>query len=154
MSSVFGTGVPVFTGSGTPDSTTITLFYSTLQPSFSEKVMKMFESPVSADGVRTFKNKGRHATFTVIVNLYKYDLTPKASADAWTQSAKAMAAKLLTYENQNMTFYPFASPGYSLQCHLVDINFSFLENVGSVHDVCALTFKTTQFYDLSSLVIP
>ena len=159
MSGVFETGVPLFTGSGDPDTLEVYLYHSIIDPSFSEKTMKMFESPVSADGDRTFKNKGRHATFTVTVNLHKFDSSPGTGIYA---SSKAYAANLLRYENKNVYFYPFYnisnplgvkdSGGTLVPCHLTDIKFGFLERAGSLHDVCTITFVTTKFYDLSKLV--
>ena len=107
MSGIFVAGVARFVGTGTPDSNTVILYNSVLEPNFSEKSMIMFESPVSEAGTRTWKNRGRHATFDVFVNLHKYDTAAPGSGIYAT--AKAFASALLTYENQDVVFYPFYS---------------------------------------------
>lgn len=153
MSSIFGTGYSSFTGNGSPDSNTVVIYHSTLEPNFSEKISKMETSPVSTTGKRSFKTKGRHATFTVLVHLHKYDRATKPSADAWTQSSSLMAAKLITYLHHDVIFYPFTTPGYGITtCHLTEIKFDFLRKIGAKYDICILTFKTNQVYDLSNLI--
>ena len=160
MSNVFETGLPRFVGTGTPDSNGVILYYSILDASFSEKVMKMFESPVATAGTRTWKYKGRHATFSVTVHLHKYDSNPPSTGIY--ASAKAFVAALLTYEDQDVNFYPFYDAGAEkpikdtagalVTCHIVDIKFDFLERVGSLFDICTITFQTNKFYDLTKLI--
>lgn len=159
MSNVFESGVPKFVGTGTPNSNGVTLYYSVLDANFSEKVMKMFESPVSTAGTRTWKYKGRHATFNVTVHLHKFDSKPLSSP---YNSAKSVAALLLTYDNQDIQFYPFYNSlnelgiknlaGTLITCHIENISFDFLEKVGSRFDICTITFRTNAFYDLSRLI--
>lgn len=165
MSSLFGIGVSKFTGTGTPDSLTQILYYSTLDPVFSEKVLKMFESVVSSSGKRTWKVKGRYATFNVFVHLHKYDTNPLGIGGL--PSSKTFYSTLLTYENNDVVFYPFKdgvadgdglgkaiknSASANVNCRLVDIQNDFLIKPGSRLDVCTLVFKTNEFYDISKLV--
>lgn len=162
MSTIFENGVVAFTGNGTPDSDEVLIYYSILEPSFSEKAMKMFDSPISTTGTRTWKHKGIHATFEVLVHLHKYDNTPKPSVSAWHQTAKAMAKKLLTYQDKDVTFYPFFNESNKLPlkdssnnvvyCHLVNIDFNFLKKPSNVYDICTLTFKTNKFYDINKII--
>lgn len=156
MSDIFGTNISKFIGTGTPDSNTVTLNYSIVDPKFSEKVFKVFESPVSSSGQRTYKNKGRYATFYVVVYLFNYDINPRNYANL--PSAKTMANTLLTYENQDVRFYPFNneiknSANANVHCRLIDLEFDFMEKIGSKHDIVTLTFMTNEFYDLSKLII-
>ena len=163
MSTVFEIGPATFTGNGTPDSDTVIIYYGILEPSFSEEVLKMFESPISEAGTRTWKYKGRHATFEVLVHLHKYDLATKPSISAWHQSAKAMAKKLISYYNQDVTFYPFYDSGNALPikdsadavvyCRLMHIDFNFLKKPGNAYDICTLTFKTNKFYDINKIIL-
>lgn len=167
MSKVFGLGVPKFVGTGSPDSGTLILYYSNLDPQWSDKRQKMFESPVSESGHRTWKVKGKHASFTVMVHLHKYDVTPPA-AGAEYQTSKAFVKKLLTYEDKDVTFYPFKdaatlndgaglplkdASSNTITCHIADLQFDFLEKAGSRFDVCTITFVTNDFYDINKSVL-
>lgn len=163
MSNIFGTGKPSFKGTGTPDSNDVILYHATIITSdFSEKVMKMFDSPVAGSGQRTWKHKGRHATFQVLVHLHKYDTEPPSTGIYAT--AKAFAQALLTYENQDVQFCPFYTSGGAniylknsfntvISLHVVSIEFDFLKKISSQYDIATITFKTNEFYDLSKLVL-
>jgi hypothetical protein len=164
MSTVFETGVPMFTGIAPADTTERLLSYSTIEFQ-SEKVQKMFQSPVSSTGHRTWKiqgtaaNHARHLTFNVHVELHKFDSNPLTSP---FDSAKAAAALLLTYEDTDVYFYPFFnvlnylgvknSAGVLVPCHLVEIQFGWKVLAGALLDVCDLTFMTNDFCDISKLV--
>lgn len=165
MSSIFGIGVPKFTGTGTPDSTTRTLFYSELSPVFSEKVYKIFETPVGDSGKRTYKSRGRYATFSVMVHLHKYDTDPAGIGSL--PDAASLAAILLSYEDQDVIFYPFKdgsaagdglgkpvknAAGTTIYCRLIDLQFDFLEKVGSKYDIVTLTFLTNEFWSIGQLI--
>lgn len=162
MSTVFGISVPKFVGTGDPDTATVFLHCSILDPQFSDKRQKMFESPVSASGHRTWKVKGKHATFQVFIHLSKYDVTG-------ISTAKEFVANLLRYEDKDVHFYPFKDAvsenddlGLPLKdaannlitCHIADIQFDFLEKRGAMYDVCTITFMTNDFYDIKKSVLP
>lgn len=161
MSTVFETGVPKFVGT---DTNGVTLYYSTIEI-VPEKTQKMFQSPVSNSGHRTWKiqgtaaDKGRHITFNVHMELHKFDSNPLSSP---YNTAKSVAALLLNYEDDDVTFYPFYNAGNELavknnagtivKCHFVDIRFGFKILPGALLDVCELTFMTNDFCDLAKLV--
>jgi hypothetical protein len=162
MSSVFESGVPKFIGS---DTNAVTIYYSTLEM-IEEKTQKMFQSPVSASGHRTFKYQGavedhaRHMTFNVHVELHKFDSNPGIVSPYL--SAKEFATCLLDYEDDDVTFYPFYNDsnqlavknnaGTVVKCHLVQIKFGFKVQAGALLDVCDLVFMTNDFCDLRKLV--
>ena len=155
MSDILGTGEPKLIGTGSPDSTTRILYYSILDPQFSEKVFKIFESPVSASGKRTYKTRGRYATFSVDVLLCRY--VDNSLAIGSLPTAKQMASTLLSYEDKDVVFYPFKdgatygdgfgkpiknAANVNVNCRLIDVNFSFLENISGDYDVITLICKT------------
>lgn len=161
MSSVFGVSVPKFVGTGDPDSNTVILYWSILDPKFSDKRQKMFESPVSQSGHRTWKVRGKHASFDVMIHLSKWDI-PGVS------DAKGFVSNLLRYEDKDVYFYPFKDAavigdglGLPLKdasdnlitCHIADIQFDFLEKRTAEFDVCTITFVTNDFYDLKKSVL-
>lgn len=169
--SIFGTGVPKFIGTGSPDSATRILHYSNLDPKFSDKRSNIFESPVSSSGKRTYKvkgapeNNGRYGEFFVEVFLNRYDENSLGIASLPT--AKAFANTLFSYEDKDVIFYPFkdgAADGDGLgkpiknnanedvYCHLFDIQWSFLEDISNSYDVMILRFMTNEFYKLSKLI--
>jgi hypothetical protein len=166
MSTVFETGTPKFIGS---DTNGVSLYYSILTFT-EEKTQKMFQSPVSETGHRTFKNQGtvadhaRHMTFNVHIELHKFDtIRDDSPFDAPPyDSAKAFANLLLTYEDDDVTFYPFYNSGNELavknnadsivKCHLVSITFNFKDNAGALGDVCDLVFMTNDFCDIRKLI--
>ena len=165
MSSIFGIGVPKFTGTGSPDSTTRILYYSILDPKFSEKIYKIFDSPVSVSGKRTYKTRGRYATFYVTVNLYLYDSNPHGISSL--PNAKTFANTLLSYEDKDVIFYPFKdgstlgdgagktlknASAETVNCRLVDLDFDFIEKRGGMFDVVTLTFMTNEFWNLASII--
>ena len=165
MSSIFGIGVPKFTGTGSPDSTTRTLHYSVLDPKFSEKIYKVFDSPVSTSGKRTIKTRGRYASFYVTVHLHLYDSNPHGIAAL--PNAKTFANTLLSYEDKDVIFYPFkdgAAAGdgngkpiknasaETVYCRLIDLDFDFKDRVGALYDIVTLTFITTEFWSLASII--
>lgn len=165
MSSIFGIGVPKFTGTGSPDSTTRILYYSILDPKFSEKIYKVFDSPVSASGKRTIKTRGRYATFYVTVKLYLYDSNPHRIESL--PNAKTFANTLLSYEDKDVVFYPFKdgsadgdgngkpiknASAESVTCRLLDLDFDFVDKVGGSFDVVTLTFITNEFWSLGSII--
>lgn len=161
MSTVFESGVPKFTGS---DSNSVTLYYSTIEL-VPEKSVKMFQSPVSESGTRTWKvkgaagNHGRHMTFNVRMHLHKFDSTPLTSP---YNTARSVAALLLGYEDDDVTFYPFFNQSNQLpvknangdvvKCHFVDIKFGFLVQNGALLDICDMVFMTNEFIDISKIV--
>lgn len=159
-SSVFPSGVPSFLPQNS--QTRIMLYYSVLDASFSEKVAKMFQSPISEVGKRTWKTKGKYASFKVMVHLHKFDSAPLASP---YDSAKSIANLLLSYEDQDVSFYPFSGQlgsGLPLRkvasdnpalCHIANIDFDFLDKAGNTFDVCTITFIVNEFYDLKKLII-
>lgn len=161
MSLVFGTNVPKFVGTGDPDSATVTLYYSILEPSWSEKSQKMFESPVSSTGHRTWKYKGRHASFKVFVHIMKHQLFGGSVAKTWVSN-------LLRYDGKDVIFYPFKdaavagdgnglplknSSDATITCRIANIEFDFLQKAGSLYDVCTITFITNDFYDITKSVL-
>jgi len=163
MSSVFPTGVPRFLDWGTSNG--LILYHSILTANFSEKVYKMFESPVSATGHRTWKFKGKHASFNVKILLYKFDAVHGGTGSGDYASAKIFFDKLLSYEDHEISFYPFMdgssteSPlrddaGSTVSCQLENIIWSPTILEGSLLDTCDVTIRTNDYYNLSKLLDP
>lgn len=164
MSTVFESGTPKFIGS---DSNGVSLYYSTLTIE-EEKTQKMFQSPVSVTGHRTFKNQGtvedhaRHMTFRVHIEIHKFDDGALSGLGTEYATAKAFANYLLGYEDDDVTFYPFYNAsnelavknnaGTIVKCHLVSITFKFKVNEGAIGDVCDLVFMTNDFCDIRKLI--
>ncbi len=160
-STVFPPGVPSFLPQNS--QTRIYLYNSKfLTFKLNEKVAKMFESPISDVGKRTWKTKGSYATFEILVHLFKFDQNPLSSP---YNTAKSVASLYLQHEDTDVSFYPFSgSTGEGLPlrkvasndpvlCHIANIDFDFLERAGNMFDVCKITFITNEFYDLSKLIL-
>lgn len=161
MSTIFEIGVPVFTA---PNLDNVIFYYSNIEM-IQEKTQKMFQSPISASGHRTFKvqgtaaNHARHLTFNIRVELHKFDSEPLAAP---YNSAKAFASYLLSHEDENGTFYPFYNganllpvknnAGTVVTCRLVDVQFDFKVTQGALLDVCDVTIMTNDFCDIRKLV--
>ena len=157
-SSIFGVGVCAIQGTGTPDSTKRIIYYSVMTPNYSDKRMQMFESPIDTTGTRTYKYRGRYAEFDVMIYLFKYDWNYLAIAGL--PSAKTMANTILSYDNQDVLFYPVNtgsaikdSSGSTVSCHVTDVQFSFLDKVGNTQDICTFHLKTNKFYDITKLLV-
>ena len=161
MSSVFPNGVPRFLKWGTSDG--LILYHSIMTANFSEKVFKMFESPVSATGHRTWKFKGTHASFNIHIKLYKFDAEYGGSGSGDYASAKIFFDKLLSFDGEEISFYPFMddsgteSPlrddaGATVSCQLVQIVWRPEIEAGSLLDTCDVTIQTNDFYNLSKLM--
>lgn len=159
VDSVFGKGCPQFI----VGATTVSLYYSVLDAKWSEKEQKLFASPISASGDRTYKVRGKYATFQVGIHLHKYDTNPAGYVGL--SSAYDTAQLLLSLEDQDGTFYPFTTgwTPYGAQpikdssdnivpCRLFDIQPDFLEKAGGKFDYWTLTFLTNKFYDMSKLL--
>lgn len=157
MSGVFPNGVSSFLESG--GSTRKVLYYSTLVEWTPERSQKMFESPVSTTGLRTWKYKGEYATFKIKMLLHKFDSDPLTAP---YNTAKSVANLLLDYENTDVSFYPFGelsgspitavSTSNHVPCRML-LDFDFEIKEGALLDVCYLTFITNQFYDKGKLII-
>ena len=161
MSAVFESGVPKFIGT---DTNSVTLHYSVIELN-PDKSIRMFQSPVSESGKRTWKvkglaaNHGRHMTFNVRVELHKFDSTPLTAP---YNTSKSVAALLLGYEDDDVTFYPFYNSGNELavknnagtvvKCHFVDIKFGFHVQAGALLDYRDLVFMTNDFMDIRKIV--
>lgn len=158
MASVcFGNGIPQFIGTGDPDSTTRVLYYSRfVDTQFSENIMQMFQSPISA--VRTWKHKGEHALFAVEVLLYKYTSNPRSIVGL--PAAKTFLSTLFTYKNKDVKFYlstdgpPLKNTaGAEITCHVVSIMPAFEDMTTFSNDKAVIVFKTNEPYDLSKALI-
>lgn len=92
---IFGIGSPKFTGTGTPDSSTVTLDYAVLDPNWNDPRVIEHQSVIT--GKKTWTTLGDYASFRVTVNLYKYTTSPTPSTKFST---------LMTYLHQLVYFYP------------------------------------------------
>lgn len=161
MSAIFESGPPLFVAT---DTTPVILHYSTIEI-IADKTQKMFQSPVSESGHRTWKLQGtaadhaRHLTFNVHCEIHLFDSKPLTSP---YDTAKSVAALLLQYEDDDVEFYPFynvSNPlavknnaGTTVRCHFVDVKFGFKVTAGALLDVVDMVFMTNDFCDLNKLV--
>lgn len=159
MSKVFYEGCPLFVhDKDLPTMEIVQLHHSELDK-ISENVLKMFSSPISLSGARKFKHRGKHTTFKVTENLFKYDSESRPSPHS---SSKEVAKMLLKHEGHDVEFYPFYDinnpkpvrdkSGTPVLCHLVSVDFSFKERAGSKYDIAIMTFMTNNFHDMSKLM--
>ena len=152
---ICGLGEPKFTGTGDPDSNTVILYHSTMEPKYQEALLKVFESVLT--GHRTLKVKWTHASFTITVNLFDYTTSPTPLEKAKT---------IYSYLYKDVIFYPFKdgaaygdglgkaiknSSLVNVNCKIIDIQPGELE-LNSGKDVFVLTVQTNDPYDFSKLM--
>ncbi|MBI1939186.1 MAG: hypothetical protein HYS25_13840 [Ignavibacteriales bacterium] len=157
MSTVFESGVPKILGIGDPDILEVNFYYSTFSEiEWSDKRFKMNESIKTAK--RTWYHKeGRHSTFNILINLFKYDTNPAGIVGI--QNAKSTLINLFRYEHKDVKFCPFGTTplknvnSMDITVHVQNIEPAFLEEGTCLYDQCIVTLVTNELYDLSRLIV-
>lgn len=149
---IIGLGVPKFTGTGDPNSSTVSLTHSVLEASYNESVLKTFQSVLNKE--RTYADPGAHASFKVIINLFKY------------AAPKTTAATLYSYLFKDVIFYPYSdgatlsdgngkaiqnSSSVNIRCRIINIEYATLDPISN-QDIAVITLQTNSLHDFSKLI--
>jgi len=152
---IFGIGAPKFTGTGTPDSNTVTLDYAILDPDWNDPRLIEHQSVVS--GKKNWITLGDYASFKVTVQLFRYTSpTPNVKFNT-----------LMTYLHQLVYFYPHKdgttagdglgkpiqnSSSANVKFFISKISAYYLDNRDALQDLLDIEFISENYVDITKNV--
>jgi hypothetical protein len=149
---IFGVGPAKFVGTGTPDSNSFTLDYSTIEPTWSNP--RIIEHKSAINGKKNWKTLGDYSSFMVTLNLYKYT-DPTSTFNT-----------LMTYYHQIVYFYPHSDGitlgdglGKPIQESSSNVGFFinsikiyYLDQINAFGDLVDVEFIASDYFNITESV--